>query len=75
MLGSFQANLMQKNQKKLMMGSMRTLVTDRWTDRAKKPFWTNLGQFWAKTFFFQKSKNVTFLDLLKANLMQKIRKI
>ena len=26
------------------------------------------------TLFFQKSKNVTFLHLLQANLMQKIRK-
>ena len=34
-----------------------------------------LVHFGAKTFFFRKSKNVTFLDLSKANLMQKIRKI
>ena len=39
------------------------------------PIWDYLVHFGAKTFFFQKSKNVTFLDLLKANLMQKIRKI
>ena len=39
-----------------------------------RPFWTNLGQIWGKTFFFQKSGSVNFLDLLKANLMQKIRK-
>ena len=37
--------------------------------------WTNLVHFWAKTFFSRKSENVTFLDLLKANLMQKIRKL
>ena len=39
------------------------------------PIWAYLVYFGAKTFFFQKSENVTFLDLLKANLMQKIRKI
>ena len=38
------------------------------------PFWAQIAHFWAKTFFFRKSENVTFLDLLKANLMQKIRK-
>ena len=38
------------------------------------PFWAQNAYFWAETFFFQKSENVTFLDLLKANLMQKIRK-
>ena len=28
-----------------------------------RPFWTNLGQIWAKIIFFQKSGFVTFLDL------------
>ena len=42
----------------------------------KTSFWAHFGpNFGPKHFFFQKSKNVTFLDLLKANLMQKIRKI
>ena len=42
----------------------------------KTPFWAHFGpNFGPKHFFFQKSENVTFLDLLKANLMQKIRKI
>ena len=35
------------------------------------PFWPNFGP---KHFFLQKSEFVTFLDLLKANLVQKIRK-
>ena len=39
------------------------------------PIWAYLVHFGAKTFFFRKSENVTFLDLLKANLSQKIRKI
>ena len=38
------------------------------------PIWAYLVHFGAKTFFFRKSENVTFLDLLKANLSQKIRK-
>ena len=38
------------------------------------PFLALNGPFWANTFFFQKSKNVTFLDLIKANLMQKNQK-
>ena len=45
----------------------------------KTSFLGQFGHIWSilapKHFFFQKSKNVTFLDLLKANLMQKIRKI
>ena len=43
----------------------------------KKIFWANLGQFgpvWAKSFFFRKSENVTFLDLSTANLTLKNQK-
>ena len=48
-------------------------------ETGQKPhFGPDLGprfaRFRAGTFFFQKSDFVTFLDLLKANLMQKIRK-
>ena len=38
------------------------------------PIWTHLVHFGAKTFFFQKSKNVTFLDLLKAKIDAKDQK-
>ena len=38
------------------------------------PIWANLVYFGVNTFFFQKSENVTFLDLLKAKLMQKNQK-
>ena len=38
------------------------------------PFLALNGPFLGQHIFFLKSKNVTFLDLLKANLMQKIRK-
>ena len=46
-----------------------------WT---KTPFWARFWHVWPDLgpghFFFRKSEFVTFLDLLKANLMQKIRK-
>ena len=39
------------------------------------PFLALNGPFLGQNiFFFQKSENVTFLDLFQANMMQKIRK-
>ena len=38
------------------------------------PFLAQNGPFLGQHIFFQKSKNVTFLDLFQAILMQKIRK-
>ena len=37
------------------------------------PFLALNGPFLAQHIFFQKSENVTFLDLFQANLVQKIR--
>ena len=37
------------------------------------PFWAHFAHFKARTFFFRKSGFVTFPDILKANLKQKIR--
>ena len=51
--------------------SIRRLMS-RFREKSKKVLIIeNCGPIWAKTFYFQKSKNVTFLDILKANLMQK----
>ena len=38
------------------------------------PFLALIGPFLGQHIFFQKSENVTFLDLFQAILMQKIRK-
>ena len=38
------------------------------------PFLALNGPFLGQHIFFQKSKNVTFLDLFQANMIQKIRK-
>ena len=66
-LPTIEMSINMQNQQNLMIFSR---------ENGQKPhFGPNLGQFWARTIFFQKSENVSFLDLLKTNLMQKIRKI
>ena len=45
-------------------------------ENGQKPlFWRQIALYFGDRFFFQKSGFVTFFDLLKANLMQKIKEI
>ena len=50
--------------------------TDRFPAKVQKVLKNaRFRNFWMNQIFFRKSGFVTFLDILKANLMQKIRKI
>ena len=65
-LDTMKMSLNMQNQQNLMIFSR---------DIGQRPrFGPILGLILGQNIFFQKSTNVTFLDLFQANLMQKIRK-